>query len=171
MEANQNDSSTPTTPPLLVNNEGVIHVSPSPSVQYVPSSPTPSVEEVAPIPIRPPGLFESNAPHPPISPRTAETILRLPTDPDKPLELIATARAVAFSLITTINTREAAAQQRLKRAHEGNRRLEDALRMRDTEIARLRLCAGHVDIPAAFQQNEGRCNIQVSNAEGDVVVA
>src|SRR5229473_4841646 len=81
----------------------------SASVQYVPHSPTPSVQELSsPPPLRVRITAEGVAHYPPISPRSAATLLRLEDD-----SLTDTTRAIANGLISTIHHRSTVADQRL----------------------------------------------------------
>src|SRR5713101_4984486 len=81
----------------------------SASVQYVPHSPTPSVQELSsPPPLQVRITAEGVAHYPPVSPGSAATLLRM-EDPS----LTDTTRAVANSLISTIHHRSAVADQRL----------------------------------------------------------
>src|SRR5216683_4209358 len=75
----------------------------SSSVQYVPHSPTPSIQELlSPPPLRVRITTEGVAPFPPISPGSAATLLRMEDD-----SLMDTTWAVANSLIATIHCRSA----------------------------------------------------------------
>ncbi len=68
------------------------------SVQYVPHSPTPSIQEVAsPPPLRVHITTDGVGHYPPISPGSAETLLRMEDS-----NLTDTACAVAYSLISTV---------------------------------------------------------------------
>src|SRR6266851_6692739 len=79
------------------------------SVQYVPHSPTPSVQELSsPPPLQVRITTEGVAHYPPISPGSAATLLRMEDD-----SLTETTRAVAHGLISTINRRSAVADQHL----------------------------------------------------------
>src|SRR6266851_4979215 len=87
-------------------------LSSAPLVQYVPSSPSPSVQEVA----LPPPLhihFNPKGPHPPMSPSTAKTILRMVEDRE---DLNTTACTVAYGLATTICRQTNMANQHLEEA-------------------------------------------------------
>src|SRR6267154_1886331 len=79
------------------------------SVQYVPHSPTPSVQELSsPPPLRVRLTTEGVGHYPPISPGSAATLLRMEDN-----SLTDTTRAVAHSLIATIRRRSTVADQRL----------------------------------------------------------
>src|SRR6266851_350956 len=68
------------------------------SVQYVPHSPTPSVQEVlSPPPLRVRITTDGVGHYPPISPGSAETLLRMENN-----NLTNTTRAIAHGLISTI---------------------------------------------------------------------
>src|SRR6266853_1940162 len=80
----------------------------SSSVQYVPHSPTPSVQELpSPPPLRVRITTEGVAHYPPISPGSAVTLLHMEDD-----SLTNTTRAVANSLIATIHRRSTVTDQR-----------------------------------------------------------
>jgi hypothetical protein len=80
------------------------------SVQYVPHSPTPSVQEVSPPPlhvqINPP-----NEGYAPLSPGLAQTLIRLSEE-----EFIEVARTVAFGLAATVERRTNIAAQQIAEA-------------------------------------------------------
>ena len=83
---------------------------PMPSVQYIPSSPTPLVYEVN----APPLHIQTNqpakgGPYPPLLPGLAETIIRMGGDK----EFRATARAIAYGLVATICRHTTLAEQQL----------------------------------------------------------
>src|SRR6266851_660107 len=79
------------------------------SVQYVPHSPTPSVQELpSPPPLRVHITAEGVAHYPPISPGSAATLLRMEDD-----SLTDTTRAITNGLISTIHRRSAVTDQRL----------------------------------------------------------
>ncbi len=79
------------------------------SVQYVPHSPTPSVQELpSPPPLRVRLTTEGVGHYPPISPGSAATLLHMEND-----SLTDMTRAVAHSLIATIQSRSTVADQRL----------------------------------------------------------
>jgi len=74
--------------------------SPTHSVQYVPSSPTPSIQEVDPPPLHVRiNQAAEGGPYPPLSPGSAKTIIRMGGDE----EFRATAQAVMFGLVATIH--------------------------------------------------------------------
>src|SRR5216683_6567597 len=83
------------------NNRQTRHISVSStdlSVQYVPHSPTPSIQEVAlPPPLRVRITTDGVGHYPPISPGSAETLLRMEDN-----DLTDTAWAVAYGLISTV---------------------------------------------------------------------
>src|SRR6267154_1112829 len=94
------------------NNRQARHISVSSSeseVQYVPHSPTPSVQELpSPPPLRVRISADGVAHFPPVSPGSAATLLRM-----EDASLTDTTRAVAHGLIATIQRRNTAADQRL----------------------------------------------------------
>src|SRR6266851_6881212 len=83
------------------NDQQAHHISVSStdsSVQYVPHSPTPSVQELPSPPLLQVRLTAAGVGHyPPISPGSAATLLRMEDD-----KLTDTTRAIAHSLISTI---------------------------------------------------------------------
>jgi len=82
------------------------------SVQYIPSSPTPSVQEVAsPLPL--PICINAEGLHPPMSPGTAETILRIAEEGE---DLDNTTHTMTYGLITTIHCQTNIANQQLTEA-------------------------------------------------------
>src|SRR5216683_8175849 len=92
------------------NDQQARHISVSSStdssVQYVPHSPTPSVQELpSPPPLRVRITAEGVAHYPPISPGSAATLLRMEDD-----SLTDNAQAVANGLISTIHRRSAIAR-------------------------------------------------------------
>src|SRR6266851_9553092 len=97
------------------NNRQARHISVSStnlSVQYAPHSPTPSVQEITtPPPLRVCIGTDSVGHYPPISPGSAETILRLEDN-----DLTDTAHAVAYSLISTVRCCATATDQHLAEA-------------------------------------------------------
>jgi hypothetical protein len=103
-------------------------------VQYVLHSPTPSIQEVSPpllrVHINPPPEGESYVP---LSPRSAETLIRLSGD-----EFSEIARTVAYGLAATVERRTAIAAQQLTAACTRINHLAGALKTRDEEIHRLR---------------------------------
>src|SRR6266851_1589801 len=83
------------------NDRQVHHISISStdsSVQYVPHSPTPSVQEVASPPLLRVRITTDSVGHyPPVSPGSAETLLHMEDN-----DLTNTARAITYSLISTV---------------------------------------------------------------------
>ena len=130
-------------------------------------SPTPSVQEVTPPPLHvrihhPP----RGGPYPPISPGTAETVLRMEDE-----ELTDTARAVSFGLCTTIRRRTAIAQQHLAESRANVNRLQGIVDQREAEIRRLRNRARNVEMPGTFERNNGRVNAQIPDQAGNLILA
>src|SRR5712671_972050 len=113
------------------------HISVSSSeseVQYVPHSPTPSVQELpSPPPLRVRLSATGVAHYPPISPGSAATILGMEND-----SLTDTTRAVAYGLISTINRRSTVADQRLAEARRRVNQLQGTVHTREAEIRRIR---------------------------------
>src|SRR5712672_436898 len=104
------------------------------SVQYVPHSPTPSVQELSsPPPLRVRLTAEGVAHYPPISPGSAATLLRMEND-----SLTDTTRAVANGLISTLNRRTAVADQRLAESRRRINQLQGTVHAREAEIRRIR---------------------------------
>src|SRR6266851_4194256 len=115
------------------NDRQACHISVSSSeseVQYVPHSPTPSVQELSsPPPLRVRISAAGVVHYPPISPGSAATLLSMEND-----SLTTTTRAVAYGLISTINRRSTVANQRFaeveryRRHHTHRTELEVARR-------------------------------------------
>jgi hypothetical protein len=104
------------------------------SIQYVPHSPTPSVQEVSPPPLRvclnPPSEGE---PYAPLSPGSAKTLIHLSGDKFSKIT-----RMVAYRLTATVERRTTIAAQQLTAARTHINHLTGALETRDEEIRRLR---------------------------------
>src|SRR6266851_8861042 len=82
------------------------------SVQYVPHSPTPSVQEVAsPPPLQVRIAADGVGHYPPISPGSAETLLCMEDS-----DLTDTAHAIAYGLISTVRRHTALTDQHLGKA-------------------------------------------------------
>ncbi len=102
----------------------------SPSIQYVPSSPTPSVQEVAsPLPL--PFCVNAKGLHPPMLPGIAETILQIAKEGE---DLNNTACAVVYSLITTIHCQTNITNQQLTEAHTHINRLKGIVTQHQNKI-------------------------------------
>jgi hypothetical protein len=134
------------------------------SVQYVPHSPTPSIQEVSPPPLRV-RINPPNEQYPPLSPGSAQTLIRLSEE-----EFSEVARTVAFGLASTVERRTAIAAQQLSAARERINRLAAALETRDTEIRRLRARAGNIDIPHDYELNNGRIDTPIPSQRGGSVL-
>src|SRR6266851_4399168 len=137
------------------------------SVQHVPHSPTPSVQELP----SPPGLrvcltTEGVGHYPPISPGSAATLLRMEDD-----SLTDTTRAVAHGLIATIQRRSTVADQRLAESRRWINQLQGTVHAREADIRRIRNSNAAPDMPARYEQNGGRVDIQVSSHGGENVIA
>src|SRR6267154_3616467 len=136
------------------NNRQAHHISVSSSeseVQYVPHSPTPSVQELpSPPPLRVRITAAGVAHYPPISPGSAATLLRMEDD-----SLTDATRAVAHGLIATINRRSATADQRLTESRRWINQLQGTVHAREAEIRRIRNNNATPKMPASFERNGG----------------
>ena len=127
----------------------------SSSVQYVPHSPTPSVQELpSPPPLRVHISADGVAHFPPVSPGSAATLLRM-----EDASLNDTTRAVANGLITTIHRHSAVADQRLAESHRRINQLQGTVHAREAEIRRIRSSNATPEIPAGYERNGGRVDI------------
>src|SRR5713226_6143894 len=139
----------------------------SSSVQYVPHSPTPSVQELSsPPPLRVRITAAGVAHYPPISPGSAATLLRMEDD-----SLTDTTRAVANRLISTIHRRSAVADQRLAESRRRINQLQGTVHAREAKIRRIRTNNATPEIPVGFECNGGRVDIQVSSHGGENIIA
>ncbi len=137
------------------------------SVQYVPHSPTPSVQELpSPPPLRVRITTEGVAHYPPISPGSAVTLLRMEDD-----SLTNTTRAIANGLIATIHRHSAVANQRLAESRRRINQLQGTVHTREAEIRRIRSSNAAPEMPAGYERNGGRVDIQVSSHGGENIVA
>src|SRR6266851_3556837 len=137
------------------------------SVQHVPHSPTPSVQELP----SPPGLrvcltTEGVGHYPPISPGSAATLLRMEDD-----SLTDTTWAVAHGLIATIQCRSTVADQRLAESRRRINQLQGTVHAREAKIRRIRNNHITPEMPASFERNGGRVDIQVSSHGSENVIA
>src|SRR6266851_6086152 len=152
------------------NDRQARHISVSSSeseVQYVPHSPTPSVQELpSPPPLRIRLTAAGVAHYPPISPRSATTLLRMEDS-----SLTDTTRAVAHGLIATINRRSGVADKRLAESRRRINQLQGTVHAREAEIRRIRNSHATPDMPANYKRNGGRVDIQVSSHRGENIVA
>src|SRR5712671_4406407 len=152
------------------NDRQARHISVSSSeseVQYVPHSPTPSVQELSsPPPLRVRISADGVAHFPPVSPGSAATLLRM-----EDASLNDTTRAVANGLIATIHRRSALADQRLGEARRRINQLQGTVHAREAEIRRIRQSNAAPDMPAGYERNGGRVDIQVSSHGGENVIA
>src|SRR6266851_1810403 len=138
----------------------------SASVQYVPHSPTPSVQELSsPPPLRVRISAEGVAHYPPISPGSAVTLLHMEDD-----SLTDTTWAVANGLISTIHRRSAVADQCLAESQRQINQLQGTVHAREAEIRRIRNSNATPDMPAGFERNGGRVDIQVSSHGGENII-
>jgi len=137
------------------------------SVQYVPHSPTPSVQELSsPPPLRVRLTTEGVGHYPPISPGSAATLLRM-----EDASLTDTTRAVAHGLIATIQCRSTITDQRLAESRRQINQLQGTVHAREAEIRRIRNSNATPDMPAGFERNGGRVDIQVSSHGGENIIA
>src|SRR5713101_10035169 len=147
------------------DNRQVRHISVSSSeseVQYVPHSPTPSVQELSsPPPLRVRITTAGVAHYPPISPGSAATLLCMEDD-----SLTDTTRAVAHGLIATIQRRSTTVDQRLTESRQRINQLQGTVHTREAEICRIRNNHVTPKMPASFERNGGRVDIQVSSHGG-----
>src|SRR6266851_5270669 len=153
-----------------LNDRQARHISVSSSeseVQYVPHSPTPSVQELSsPPPLRVCISTDGVAHFPPVSPGSAATLLRM-----EDASLNDTTRAVANGLISTIHRRSAVTDQRLGEARRRINQLQGTVHAREAEIRRIRQSNAAPDMPTGFERNGGRVDIQVSSHGGENIVA
>src|SRR5712671_615863 len=144
-----------------------ISSSDSASVQYVPHSPTPSIQELSsPPPLRVRLSATGVAHFPPISPGSAATLLRMEDS-----NLTDTTRAVAHGLIATINRRSGVADQRLAESRRHINQLQGTVHAREAEIRRIRNNNATPEMPAGYERNGGRVDIQVSSHGGENAIA
>src|SRR5216684_304039 len=152
------------------NDRQARHISVSSSeseVQYVPHSPTPSVQELSsPPPLRVRITAAGVAHYPPVSPGSAATLLRMEND-----SLTDTTRAVAHGLISTINRRSTVADQCLAEARRRINQLQGTVHAREAEIRRIRNSNATPDMPSNYERTGGRVDIQVSSHGGENIVA
>src|SRR6266851_2006588 len=152
------------------NDRQARHISVSSSeseVQYVPHSPPPSVQELpSPPPLRIRISADGVAHFPPVSPRSAATLLRM-----EDASLNDTTRAIAIGLISTIHRRSAVADQRLGEARRRINQLQGTVHAREAEIRCICQSNAAPDMPAGFERNGGRVDIQVSSHGGENIIA
>src|SRR6266851_1010894 len=152
------------------NNQQTCHISVSStdsSVQYVPHSPTPSIQEVAsPPPLRVCIATDGVGHYPPISPGSAETLLRMEDS-----DLTNMACTVAYGLISMVRQCTALTDQRLSKARHHINQLSGTVHAREAEIRRIRNSNGNPEMPPDFERNRGRVDIQVSSHSSKNVIA
>src|SRR5216683_2689680 len=137
------------------------------SVQYVPHSPTPSVQELpSPPPLRVRLTTDRVGHYPPISPGSAATLLRMENN-----DLTNTTRAVAHGLISTIQQRSTVADQRLAEARRRINQLHGTVHAREAEIQHIRSTNNTPEMLPNYEQNGGQVDIQVSSHGGENVIA
>src|SRR6266851_8737106 len=118
-------------------------------VQYVPHSPTPSVQELSSPPPLQVRITAAGVVHyPPISPGSAATLLHMEND-----SLTDTTHAVAHGLISTINRRSAVADQHLAEARRRINQLQGTVHAREAEIRRIRINNAPTDMPSNYERN------------------
>src|SRR5712671_4973057 len=152
------------------NDRQARHISVSSSseseVQYVPHSPTPSVQELpSPPPLRIRISADGVAHFPPVSPGSAATLLRM-----EDASLNDTTRAVANGLISPIHRHSAVADQCLGEARQRINQLQGTVHAREAKIRRIRSSNATPDMPAGYERNGGRVDIQVSSHGGENVI-
>jgi hypothetical protein len=93
--------------------------------------------------------------YPPVSPGSAETVLAL--DPLLALDsaVVATVRATAYGLISTIRQRTAESTQKLQEVEHKIAQLEAINRQRTEDNRQLRARLGLISIPDGFERNAG----------------
>src|SRR5216683_2617953 len=152
------------------NDRQARHISVSSSeseVQYVPHSPSPSVQELSsPPPLRERISTAGVANYPPISPGSAATLLSMEND-----SLTDTTRAVAHGLIATIRRRSSVADQRLAESRQRINQLQGMVHAREAEICRIRNNNATPKMPTNYERNGGRVDIQVSSHSGENIIA
>src|SRR5713101_3571252 len=165
----RDDASIAANLPQEFNDRQARHVSVSStdsSVQYVPHSPTPSVQELSsPPPLRVRLTTEGVGHYPPISPGSAATLLRMEDD-----SLTDTTRAIAHGLIATIQRRSTIADQRLAESRRRINQLQGTVHAREAEIHRIRNNNVAPEMPPNYERNGGRVDIQVSSHGGENVI-
>jgi hypothetical protein len=145
---------------FVANVEARDHEASPQSVQYVPHSPTPSVQEVSPPPLRV-RVNPPNEGYAPLSPRSAQTLICLSEE-----EFSEVTRTVAFGLAATVERRTNIAAQQITEARNRINRLAAALETRDSEIRRLRAHAGNVNMPHDYELNEGHVDTPIPSQQG-----
>src|SRR6266851_2440721 len=137
------------------NDRQARHISVSSSeseVQYVPHSPTPSVQELSsPPPLRVRITAAGVAHYPPISPGSAATLLSMQHD-----SLTPTTRAAAHGLISTIHRRSTVANHRPVEARRRGNHVQDTVHAREAEIRRIRQSKAPPDMPPHDERDGGR---------------
>jgi len=123
-----------------------------------------SVEEVPP-PSRQlaQALAEADTPHPPISPRTAGTILAQHADNPTAVQ------EVAISLKATAHRREGLLSQQLRDSQRRAGTLQLNLLRKEEEVRRLQERLGVVDVPEGFEHNEKNISINCPTSTGQFV--
>src|SRR6266851_9153750 len=153
------------------NDQQTCHISVSSTdslVQYVPHSPTPSVQEVQ----SPPLLCVCIAPdsvghHPPISPRSVETLLHI----EEGDNFNNTTHVIAYSLISMVHRCTVVSDQRLTEAHHRINQLAGTVHSCEAKIHHLRNTTGNCNMPPEYKCNRGQVDIQVSSHNGKNIIA
>ena len=127
----------------------------------------PSVQEVSLPPLRvcinPPPEGE---PYAPLSPRSAETLIRLSGD-----EFSEIACTVAYGLAATVERCTTIAAQQLTAARTRINHLVGALKTRDKEIRHLQARAETTNMPHDFKLNNRHIDAQIPSQQGGNVLA
>src|SRR5216683_1168126 len=121
------------------------------SVRYVPHSPTPSVQEVpSPPPLRVRITTDGVGHYPPISPGSAETLLRMEDN-----DLTDTACAIAHGLISTIRQHTTISNQHLTEAQRCINQLTGTVHTHEGEICHIHNRNRNPKMPPGFKHNGG----------------
>ena len=121
-----------------------------------------SDEEHPPLPAR--ITAETNAPHPPISPRTAGQILVQNADNATAI------RDIGLSLRATANRREAQNTQPLREVQRRAAALQLSLLAKEEELHQLQERVGAVKVPEGFQRNNEHVALSCPTSTGALVV-
>jgi hypothetical protein len=119
-------------------------------------------DEEPPLPAR--IAAEINAPHPPVSPRTAGQILVQNADN------AVVVRDIGLSLRATAERRGAQSTQPLREAQRRAAALQLALLAKEEELRQLQERRGEIEVPEGFQRNDGRVALTCPTSTGALVV-
>ena len=119
-------------------------------------------DEEPPLPAR--VAAEINAPHPPVSPRTAGQILVQNADN------AVVVRDIGLSLRATAERRGAQSTQPLREAQRRAAALQLALLAKEEELRQLQERRGEIEVPEGFQRNDGRVALTCPTSTGALVV-